>query len=888
MQVKALPTSSPLLYPLMQHFIPIIASDSNLVEIIALMERKWRQSLKSGLFDDDGNCEANYLDELTCVFVVEQSQLLGLLTSDDIAWLTASGKNLAGLTISQVMHKSIPIHQSEAENLDKILQMMCQNSVSYLPIVDDIGQPLGIVTAPKIATALWSALQQTNKDLQQEVRMRISLEEALQAAQKQIVALEEANKNLQREIREQQAALREHAATEAQLLQTTCELQEIFQAFPDTYFRLDREGKILSCHDGQAVHLGSSQEALIGNRVQHCLPADVSSQFQAAIAQVQQTNSLVAIEYSLITPKGEKNFEARLFPSLHKQIIAIIRDITARKWTEQALQLAKAELEIRVEERTTELTKANQLLLQEIVERQRIEAALRYRIEFEKLITGISNHFINLATEEIDNGINQALESIGKFTDIDRSYVFLFNDNGNTIDNTHEWCAKGIEPQSYKLKSISGEIFPWLVAKIKQGESIHLPNIADLPPEAIFEQELLSYQGIKSLICVPILFSNSVIGWLGFESIQHRKTWTVDSIFLLQMVSEMFANALERKRVEEALRLSKERYSRAISAGKVGVWELDIKTNEVYIDPELKAMLGYPDLEINYLDEWMQFVHPDDRQIVTDETRKHLQGLTPAYEIEHRMLHKDGSMRWFLARGTVLKDAKGNLDWMLGSDTDITERKQAEHQIKASLKEKEVLIKEIHHRVKNNLQVISSLLRLQARYIQDEQALEIFRESQNRVRAMALIHETLYQSNDLAKVNFYEYIRKLTNNLLHSYGSPSRRITLKLNIDNSFVRLDTAIPCGLIINELVSNSIKHAFDTKYSGEINVEFHTIIPGTYSLIVADNGIGVPENLELRLSQSLGLRLVWNLVEQLEGTIAVNNQGGTEFRINFLECN
>jgi len=868
----------------MQYSIPAVSTDSTLVEMIALMGLGWNQTQQYGVSDDD----SKYNHELTCVFVIEKSQLIGLLTPQDITRVIARGKNLAELTIAQVMRKPITIHQSEAENLDRIISLMQQHSVSHVAIVDDISQPLGVVTSEKISAILWSTLQQTKQDLQHEVKIRNSLEDALQTAEHKLVTLEQDNQRLQHKIHQQQAVLRERTATEMQLLQTTSELQEIFQAFPDIYFRLDGSGKILSCNAGSTEHLCWSKEVCVGKRVQDCLPSDVSSQFQAAIAEVKQKKSLIAIEYSLLTPGDEKNFEARLFPSLHQQIIAIIRDITTIKSAEKALQLAKAELEIRVQKRTIELTNANQLLLEEIAERQRIESALRYRIEFEKLITGISNYFINLTPEDIDNGIKKALQSIGKFTEVDRIYVVLFNDNGSQLENIHEWCNKGIEHKINHLKSIISEIFPWLTAKIKQGESIQISDVNNLPKSAISEQEILNYQGIKSFLCVPILFNGSVIGWLGLESIQYRKVWTEDSICMLQMLGEIFANALERQRSEEALRLHKERYTRAISAGKVGVWELNIKTNKIYIDPELKAMLGYAKHEINYLDEWMQIIHPDDRLTIKNQAQNYLRGSISQYEIEHRMLHKNGSIRWFLARGTVLQDANGNPYCMLGSDTDITERKQAEHQIQASLKEKEVLIKEIHHRVKNNLQVISSLLRLQARYISDEQVIEIFRESQNRVRAMALIHETLYQSNDLAKVNFSDYIRRLTNNLLHSYGSASCRITLKLNIDNSLVRLDTAIPCGLIINELVSNAIKHAFDTRCYGEINVEFHTLKPDNYSLIVADNGIGVPENLEIRLSQSLGLRLVWNLVEQLEGTIAVNNKGGTEFRIHFLESN
>lgn len=213
-------------------------------------------------------------------------------------------------------------------------------------------------------------------------------------------------------------------------------------------------------------------------------------------------------------------------------------------------------------------------------------------------------------------------------------------------------------------------------------------------------------------------------------------------------------------------------------------------------------------------------------------------------------------------------------------------RKQAENQLKSSLKEKEVLLKEIHHRVKNNLQVISSLLNLKARYIHDEKVFNVFQDSQNRVRVMAIIHENLSQSNDLGKIKFFDYIQKLTNNLICSYGV-DQDIKIHLNIDQVSLKIDTAIPCALIINELISNALKHAFTEHGTGDIYVKLVDLNHGKYSLTVSDNGVGFPKNIEFYKNQSLGLQLVWNLVEQLEGNITFTPMG-TVFTIVFVEQN
>ena len=214
---------------------------------------------------------------------------------------------------------------------------------------------------------------------------------------------------------------------------------------------------------------------------------------------------------------------------------------------------------------------------------------------------------------------------------------------------------------------------------------------------------------------------------------------------------------------------------------------------------------------------------------------------------------------------------------------DITDRKRDEEQIKASLAEKEVLLKEIHHRVKNNLQVISSLLKLQSRYIQDDRVIEMLKESQNRVRSMALVHEQLYQSKDLSDIDFAEYIQNLSHNLFQAYEIHAEGIKLETNIAPCSLNIDTAVPCGLIINELVTNSLKYAFG-EIQGKIKIDFNLDNNRVCVLTVSDSGIGFPQDLDYRNSRTLGLRLVGSLVKQIRGTIKLLETTGTSFQIIF----
>jgi PAS domain S-box-containing protein len=215
---------------------------------------------------------------------------------------------------------------------------------------------------------------------------------------------------------------------------------------------------------------------------------------------------------------------------------------------------------------------------------------------------------------------------------------------------------------------------------------------------------------------------------------------------------------------------------------------------------------------------------------------------------------------------------------------EIIQRKEAQEVVSNSLKEKVILLREIHHRVKNNLQVISSLLNLQSGYIMDKKALEVFRESQNRVRTMALVHEKLYRSKSLDKIEFSDYIDSLAKDLFNSYNIDKSRISFKTNFDGTFLEIDTGILCGLIINELVSNSLKHAFPQGKKGEIFVSMHLGENNKYDLVVKDNGIGFPKNIDFRRTDSLGLQLVTSLTQQLGGEVNLMSNGTTKFEITF----
>lgn len=261
------------------------------------------------------------------------------------------------------------------------------------------------------------------------------------------------------------------------------------------------------------------------------------------------------------------------------------------------------------------------------------------------------------------------------------------------------------------------------------------------------------------------------------------------------------------------------------------------------------------------------------------------------FRAEFRALTRDGSVVWVRGEARVVRDDEGQPLFLQGIAYDVTESKRAEEairasaeQVQASLREKEVLLEEIHHRVKNNLQVVSSFLRLQSAHVQDPAALEMFTESRNRIQSMALVHEKLYQSADLSRVDFAEYVRSLSSLLVSSYRARAAAVTLRTKVDNVMLGIDVAVPLGLVINELVSNCLKHAFPSGRTGEVRVELRPAEAGGNLLIVADDGVGFPADTDFRKTDTLGMQLVCALTEQLGGSIELVADGGTEFRIRF----
>jgi len=341
-------------------------------------------------------------------------------------------------------------------------------------------------------------------------------------------------------------------------------------------------------------------------------------------------------------------------------------------------------------------------------------------------------------------------------------------------------------------------------------------------------------------------------------------------------------NVTKRKMVENQLSHSEERFKMLTDLSPDAILVV-INEKIVFANKSSYKLFGAKDSQEIIGRNVLDFIHPSYKEISKNRL----------YQVNVKKKSLDFLEEKIISLDNHTKDIEigdvpiiyNNLPAVQMVIRDITERKKLEKTLKKSLEEKDLMMKEIHHRVKNNLMVIQSLLNLQSKYIKDPEVIKIFKESQNRAKSMALIHQRLYQSEDLKRIDFGEYAQALSVDLFNTYITKKDKIKLDINVESLKLDINTAIPLGLILNEILSNSLKYAFPKDKKGNIKVEFLSK-NSHYELIVSDNGIGLPADFDLEKSDSLGFKLIYGLSDQINAEVKVNRDNGTEIEIVFKE--
>jgi len=388
---------------------------------------------------------------------------------------------------------------------------------------------------------------------------------------------------------------------------------------------------------------------------------------------------------------------------------------------------------------------------------------------------------------------------------------------------------------------------------------------------------------IRSRRTTPIIYLSAYTNMMQYEGAKDTEPYG----YMCKPVTDYdlrnnIEMALHNYATERKLREEKKFAEMAIDAQIDTFFVFDPATGKaVRWNKRFREISGYTDEEIAAMKAPDSYYSPEDLEKAADVINNILNKGQGTVEIS--LICKDGRKIPTEYIASVITDEETKVTYIISIGRDITGRKQDEGKIRATLKEKEVLMREIHHRVKNNMAIISSLLRLQSSKVVNEHYRAMFNESINRIKAMTLIHEKLYQSEDLSKIIFSAYVNDMVKNIFHSFGL-SPRIKLITDIEEMTLGIDASVPCGLIVNELITNSIKYAFPEGRDGVITVSLHAGEKGEIELAVSDNGVGIPAELDFRNTDSLGLTLVNDLVRQLQGRIELHRGQGTRFQITF----
>ncbi len=490
--------------------------------------------------------------------------------------------------------------------------------------------------------------------------------------------------------------------------------------------------------------------------------------------------------------------------------------------------------------------------------------------EERNLINIIAKHLGNIIrqkwTMEVVRSSEEKFRSIFENSPIG---IVLFEANGNIFDLNPAslelvGALKNTVVQNYNLFN-DPNLIATFADKLRKGETVRI--------DAKYDFDVIKKLGLYDT-------SKSSLHYFDVLITPYKiNPSDIKNGYLLQ-----FQNITEKKIALDSLQEAEIRYRQLYNEAPVGYHELDKFGRIIQVNQTEADFLGYKVEEMQGRSIF-DFIVPEMQAIARALFFQKLSRNTPQKGFERKYLDRNGKVHCFYIEDRRIFDKDGQVVGIRATMQDIEELKIAENKIKASLDEKEVLLKEIHHRVKNNLQIISSLFNLQARQIDDPRLVTILRESQNRILSLSLIHEKLYHSDNFSRIDFAGYVKNLIQYLLNSYHPDSGKITIKVEIMPVFFSINTMIPCGLILNELITNSLKYAFPENRHGEIEIKLFSSGSKEFTLIVRDNGIGFGEP-EFSKTKGLGMELVKGLTRQINGKIfyETQRQHGTEFKIIF----
>lgn len=628
-------------------------------------------------------------------------------------------------------------------------------------------------------------------------------------------------------------ALYKHAA-DKRVRESEERLRFVLESLPDLLFTLTSDG--VFCDYYQPYHLDRlyvPPDKFLGRHYKEILPAEVAQLLEEALCRLQDTNSPQQFEYRMVIRDEESWFNAKISAQRNQDggtggVTIVVRDVTDRKRLEDTLS-AQRDLGLALSA-VSNLDEAFQLCMNAAIEVSGMEAAGIYMVGED-----LSLHLV------AHRGISD--EFLGKV----RHFPKELPEGRIVLAGSPHYY--GSDPQV-------------------------------LSP---FMREAMRKEGFRGTLVIPIVDQERVICSL------HLASKKYDNIPFpirkaIETIAAQMGSAVARIQAEEARGESEELYRALVETTDTGYVILDQQGNVLGANSEYVRLTGHKKVDEIKGRSVVEWTAKHDRQRNAREVEQcFANGSVRNLEIDYA--DGQGRVTPIEINATTVARTHGGMQ-IVTLCRDITERKKTEKQLKASLREKEILLREVHHRVKNNLSIIESLLRIQSRYAQNEALPSMIEEIQDRIKSMAMAHELLYQSENLSEISAGKYLRRLVAHLSASAGELSRGVNRITEIQEMHVAMETAIPLGFIVTELVSNSFKHAFPEGQAGELQLSLRSVADRQLELLIRDDGVGIGRNIDLKTPKSCGLTLVYALVKQLNGQIEIGNNIGTEVRVLFRD--
>ncbi|MDA8425546.1 MAG: PAS domain S-box protein [Treponema sp.] len=705
-------------------------------------------------------------------------------------------------------------------------------------------------------------------------------------------------------------------------------LEATLDAMPDLLFEVGLDGRYYDVHAPQTELLFKPPPDMIGKSVYEILPPEPAEIIMGAVREAHEKGRSFGRQYQLTVPAGKRWFEISVSrivsASDEPRFIFLVRNITERKGVEEALRREGYLLQVLMnsslvhiyfkdlESRFILATRSHDAFFGLSDPAQMIgktdfdfftseHAQAAYDDEQTIIRTGRP-----LRKEERETWAGRpdtwVLTEKMPLYDTDGNIIGTFGISSDITERKHAEEALRESEARYRslFQNAPVGIFYSTVDGMELSVNDEYARIMgyDSPEELVrivnragAAKAIFDHPEERAYLIATALESPG--RWIRTEQRYKRKDGThILTRLVFRALSEnpgmlegFVEDLSERRKAEASRHSSEERLRNVIAAANIGTWEWNVQTDAVKIDERSLALLGYEPGELPHLDmkAWLGLKHPDDAVAVNDLLKDHLQGKTDFYSFESRMRHKSGGWVWILGRGKLVAWDRHDAPLrMYGIYMDITERRKAEEQVRSLLREKDTILREVHHRIKNNMGVIHSLLGLQAASVREPSAAAALDDAANRVQSMTLLYDKLYQSATFDAVSIRDYLSSLVDEIVGTFpGGASVRV--EKNIEDVQLDVKRLQPLGIIVNELLTNIMKHAFAGRDAGSIEVSV-SVAAGKVSLAVRDDGVGMPDAVDLGRSSGFGLTLVQTLTEQIGGRLRIERGRGTAVILEF----